>query len=118
MHIPLWVERNSEMLMTTTNLPKTFIFVAEPKDKFSLAHQEQLEKILAYLGFNHFELIYSGDPLPKTEADIIVSFGVKYLPKFATAPCITLSISDMLSNPPCKRQVLNDLKALKALKAD
>jgi hypothetical protein len=115
MGVPVWAER---AFMPVSEPPtKNFIFLAETEQDFTAEHQAQLHKILEYLGIQHYKLIYSGSAFETKDIGMIISFGVKYLPKLEVTPCITLSISEMLKNPPCKRQVLNDLKVLKATNA-
>ena len=109
MGIPLWVERGA-----VPTPPQNLIFLAEKKTDFSEAHHAQLVKVLEYLGIFQYSLIYHGQAFDHVPIALALSFGAKDLPAtIDVKPHMTLSISDMLTNPSCKRQVMNDIKPLK-----
>jgi hypothetical protein len=109
MGIPLWIERGAVPLS-----PQNLIFLAEKKSAFSENHHAQLVKVLDYLGIFQYRLIYHGDPCEDVPVALALSFGAKDLPATINVqPYMTLSISDMLTNPSCKRQVMNDINPLK-----
>lgn len=105
--LTLWVERSHLPEVVTA---RNFIFLTEKEAQFTEAHRQQLNKILDFLGLQNYQLIYQGASFDLSAAQFVLSFGKQDLPKNA---CVTLAISDMLTNPSCKRQVLNDLKPIK-----
>ena len=108
--IPVWVER--KLLPTVESSPKTVIFLQESKSAFTDKHQEQLQKICAYLQLHAPTLVYADTKTKPSALNFGINFGLKpeTLPSYPGL-IHTLAISEMLNNPSCKRQVLNDLKA-------
>lgn len=114
LELPLFVPRAPE---ETEQQPASchfalVVFVAERSPEFSESHQNQLDKILAFLNFNKAEytLVYSDQAFANT-CDTFLSFGN---PPAVTAKniVVTHSVSAMLQNPACKREVLHAIRHL------
>ncbi len=88
------------------------IFVTETQLEFSNEHQMQLSKILDFLGLKQqdYRLVFGDEPL-EAAIDTLLCFGKTSLS--AKKSISTHSISAMLSNPACKREVLHAIQTLK-----
>jgi hypothetical protein len=114
--IPVWLQRPATPISITELMPSHYpyvIYVNELQKDFSLAHQEQLQKILAYLNLTEYQFYY-GDHNEDFSCNYLLSFGKLPESSFKIQNITqTYSISEMLSTPSCKRQVLQDVSPLK-----
>ena len=128
LQIPVWVERASIPLQDKIKpvSPATLIFVAETEAEFTSAHQQQLQRILDYLQLSSTALMYADTAsetvtkaITRAAANTAINFGqpaAKLLPHLDLIH--THSISAMLTNPACKREVLHDLNRFKHKNAE
>lgn len=115
MGVQVWQERGvvAETMITPLDV-KCLAFLAEREQDFSESHHTQIMKILEFLNLHtEYALVFADGAHHQTEAEFALGFGVPYRVKGQKFACQTLSVSEMLKNPSCKRQVLNDLKPLK-----
>lgn len=89
------------------------ICVNEAQAEFTPEHQTQLEKIMGFLGYTptDYQLVFK-DQTFNDECDLSLSFG-EGLGCKAKRSFKTHSISMMLQNPACKREVLHVIQSLK-----
>lgn len=108
LNLPLYIPRDPEK-------PKLacVIFVAESEAEFSESHHTQLKKILDFLGFkaNDYLLCFKDSAFPENEINLLLSFGAHSLQ--AARIISTHSISAMLQNPECKREVLHVIQPIR-----
>jgi hypothetical protein len=100
--------------LKTSLLPQPFVVcVSENTADFNETHREQLNKILSFLGYNANEyLLVFADQTFNEPCDIVLSFGSAR--KCTSKQHITThSLSMMLQNPACKREVLHAIQSLK-----
>jgi hypothetical protein len=108
--LPLFIPREQEQPMPQHDF---IVIVEESEAEFSAAHQEQLQKIMAYLKQTDFVLLFAHSDF-NCKAQTLLHFGtLQGLPQ-AHQIVTTQSISKMLTDPACKKQVLHDLQSLKS----
>jgi hypothetical protein len=116
--IPVYTLRPEEPELPNSQNYDFVVVVQETEADFTPAHQKQLQKIMAYLGRapQEYVLCHAQDARLSTHANVkqFLSFGPGKPEYQTTLQIATHSISEMLKNPACKRQVLNDLQPLKA----
>lgn len=96
--LPVFIMREQK---TTAAVIIPAVVVSETKTEFSETHQIQLSKIMHYLGYqaHEYQLYFADNKLSHSP---LLAFGTT-----------THSISAMLSNPACKREVLNAIQHLR-----
>lgn len=116
LELPLFVPRVQEETPQQEQGPSLplAVFVSESSAEFSEAHQSQLDKILAFLNFSKekYTLIFNNQGFNNL-CDTLLCFGKPPQPVPAANIVVTHSISAMLRNPACKREVLHAIQHLK-----
>lgn len=106
--LPLYVMREKEVAA----LPLV-VFTDEQSEAFSAEHRIQLDKIMGFLGFGAKDyLLLIGDQTCTDPINTLLCFGTTPALK-ANRTISTHSISAMLQNPACKREVLNAIQSLR-----
>lgn len=87
------------------------VYVAEQESLFSEMHHVQLSKILNFLGFKKgdYALFFNNQDC-KQPIKTLLSFGAAPFP--AEQTITTHTITTMLNQPECKREVLNVIQGL------
>lgn len=111
--IPVYAPRPAETAGLDLPHHDFVVVVQEAEADFTPAHQEQLQKIMTYLGRNPQEYFLSYSVGPVGSIQNLLVFGEVKWEAQASLHVKTHRISEMLKNPACKRQVLNDLQPLK-----
>ncbi len=108
--LPLFVPRQPETLPVQH---RWVVAVEEIEAAFGSLHQTQLQKIMAYLAQSDYIVLFA-DTECDVQAQTLLQFGVVKRPPQAGRSIQTLSISQMLTEPACKKQVLYDLQKFKS----
>lgn len=107
-------EKKEETAAPVTAIHHPFVIcLNETQVEFSHEHQTQLEKITAFLGYGpqEYHLVFK-DQSFQGSCDISLVFG-EGCERGAKHFIKTHSITMMLQNPACKREVLNAIQSLK-----
>ncbi len=91
------------------------LWVSEPEAAFGPEHQTQLSKMMTYLGKTpeQYRIFYADVPTDFSPSGLL-QLGQGPCPLKATMHIVTHSISEMLTTPACKKQVMHDIAPLKA----
>ncbi len=123
--IPVFAFREAAPTLEASSHHDFVVVVEEAEADFTPAHQDQLHKIMMYLGraSGQYLLCHSpdschsregGNPSENSSINALLSFGAMIAEWDAKTKIETHSLSVMLQNPACKRQVLNDLQPFKS----
>ena len=112
--IPIYALRAAEPKAPSSPNHDFVVVVEEAETDFSAAHHEQLQKIMTYLGQTPQQYRLCHAEGPGGSIQNLLVFGKVKLEAQTRLSINTQSISEMLKNPACKRQVLNDLQPLKS----
>ncbi len=117
--LPVFTLREAAPTVETSSHHDFVVVVEETEADFTPAHQDQLHKIMMYLGraSGQYLLCHScegGNPGGNRSINALLSFGTMPAEWDAKTKIETHSLSAMLQNPACKRQVLNDLQPFKS----
>jgi hypothetical protein len=108
--LPVFVPRQAEVSLPSHAL---IVLVEERQADFTPAHHTQLQKIMQYLSLPEYVLLYADSDLACKTPRLLHFGATSNLPQ-AHHITQTHSISKMLAEPACKKQVLHDLQALKS----
>lgn len=114
--IQTYIPREAQPSSSSQALYFFSVLTTESSPEFTEAHQIQLKKIMDYLAYpeKDYVLLHQDSNL-SFKAQTVLQFGPIENACFEVKDKVeTLSLSQMLTDPACKRQVLHDIARLRS----